>query len=135
MTEARTIERITTLRRSRQRFGLLKGDSAEGDWMTPAIVAASAIDRLLTSLPKKRRAASATPNTANDPRCPSGMSFKYISRISDFDARVVRMTEIQISSSFRFGERSRAVCSVIPSNFGRKTLRTSCCVMVLPPAR
>jgi len=32
----------TTLRRSRQRAVLLNGDSADGDWMTPAIVAASA---------------------------------------------------------------------------------------------
>jgi len=39
----------TTLRRSRQRCGLLKGESADGCWMTPAIVAASASVTLLTS--------------------------------------------------------------------------------------
>ena len=39
-------------------------------WMTPAISAASASVRLLTSLPKKMRAASATPCSANEPRLP-----------------------------------------------------------------
>ena len=87
------------------------------------------------SLPKNRRAASGTPVMANDPRCPSGMSFKYISRIASFDARRVRTSETQISSTLRFNVRARASCSVIPSNFGRNTLRTSCWVMVLPPAR
>ena len=44
------------------------------------------------------------------------------------------MSDTNISSTLRRGERSRAVSSVIPSNFGRNTLRTSCCVIVLPPA-
>ena len=35
------------------------GESAGGEWMTPAMVAPSASVRLLTSLPKNRRAASA----------------------------------------------------------------------------
>ena len=89
----------------------------------------------LTSLPKKSRAASGIPLMANDPRCPSGMSFRYSSRISSFDARCVRTIDTQISRSFRLGERARASCSDIPPNFGRNTLRTSCCVIVLPPAR
>ena len=41
-----------------------------------------------------------------------------------------------ISSSLRLQRLARArSCSVQPSNCGRKTLRTSCCVIVLPPAR
>jgi hypothetical protein len=42
-------------------------------------VAASLNVRLLTSLPKNSRAASATPCTANDPRCPRYTSLRYIS--------------------------------------------------------
>ena len=126
---------MTTLRRSRQRAGLLNGDSADGDWMTPAIVAASATDRLLTSLPKNSRAASATPKIANDPRWPSGTSLRYISRISSFDARRVSTMARNCSSSFRFSDRSRAVCSDIPSKVGTNTFLTSCWVMVLAPPR
>jgi hypothetical protein len=55
------IARRTTFRRSRARSGLLNGDNREGDWMTPAIVAASAGEMLLMSLAKNRRAACATP--------------------------------------------------------------------------
>ena len=120
---------MTTLRRSRQRAGLLNGDSADGDWMTPAIVAASATDRLLTSLPKNSRDASATPKIANDPRWPSGTSFRYISRMSSFEARRVSTIARNCSSSFRFSDRSRAVCSDMPSKVGRKTFLTSCWVM------
>ena len=131
MNPASAIARITTLRRSRQRVGLLKGESADGDWMTPAIVAASAIDRLLTSLPKNRRAASDTPTMANEPRWPSGTAFRYISRISSLVARRDITSDTHISSSLRRVERSRACCSVHPSNCGRNTLRTNCCVIVL----
>jgi hypothetical protein len=98
------------------------------------MVAASASETLLTSFPKNSRDASLTPMMANDPRWPSGTSFRYISRISSFDALIVRMSETKISSTLRRPERSRADSSVMPSNFGRKTLRTSCCVMVLAPA-
>src|SRR5207244_5708985 len=82
---------------------------------------------------KKSRAASGTPEIANDPRCPSGTSFKYISRISSFDARRVRTTATHISRILRLGDFRRAVWSVHPANLGRNTLRTSCCVIVLPP--
>ena len=131
MKPASAIARMTTLRRSRQRLGLLNGDSAEGDWMTPAIVAASAIVRLLTSLPKKSRAASETPTIANDPRCPSGTAFRYISRISSFVALRDMTSDTHISRIFLRVDRSRACCSVQPSNCGRNTFRTSCCVIVL----
>ena len=125
----------TTLRRSLHRSGLLNGDSADGDWNTPAIVAASASETLLTSLPKNSRDASATPTMPNDPRWPSVMSFKYISKISSFDARAVMMIETHISSSLRRSDFSRAACSVISGNiFGRNTFRATCWVMVLPPA-
>ena len=60
----------TTLRRSRARAAELNGDSVFGDWMIPAIVAASPSERLLTSFPKYSRAASGTPCIANDPRLP-----------------------------------------------------------------
>ena len=43
------------------RSGLRNGDSRDGDWIRPAIVAASARVMLLRSLPKKIRSASATP--------------------------------------------------------------------------
>ena len=66
----------TTLRRSRDRSGLLKGESRGGDWIVPAMVAASVSDRLEMSLPKNSRAASATPWTANEPRWPSHTSFR-----------------------------------------------------------
>ncbi len=137
MYSASAIACSTTLRRSFARTGLLKGERADGDWMTPAMVAASASETLLTSLPKNSREASATPKTANDPRWPSGISFKYISRISSFEARCVSTSATQISSALRFGERARASWSVmfIPSNFGRNTLRTNCWVIVEPPAR
>ena len=102
--------------------------------MMPAIVAASASVTLLMSFPKKSRAASATPAMENDPRWPSGMSFRYISRISSFEARLVRMSDTHTSRIFRLIDLARADCRLMPSNFGRKTLRTSCCVMVLPPA-
>ena len=120
---------------SRQRTGLLNGDNADGDWKTPAMVAASASETLLTSLPKKRRAASATPTMPNDPRWPRVMSLRYISRIASFDARVVRISDTQTSSSLRRTDFSRASLNVIPGNiFGRKTLRATCCVIVLAPA-
>ena len=125
----------TTLRRSLQRAGLLNGDSADGDWKTPAIVAASASETLLTSLPKNSREASATPTIPNDPRWPSVMSFRYISRISSFEARAVMMSDTHISSSLRRHDFSRAAWSVISGNIlGRNTLRATCCVIVLPPA-
>jgi hypothetical protein len=61
-----------------QRAGLLNGDSADGDWKTPAIVAASASETLLTSFPKNSREASATPTMPNDragrASCRSGTS-------------------------------------------------------------
>ncbi len=38
--------------------GLLNGERRGGDWIVPAIVAASVSDRLETSLPKNSRAAS-----------------------------------------------------------------------------
>ena len=54
---------------------------------------------------------------------------------SAFEARVVRMTDTQISRSFRRSDFSRAACSVIAGNiFGRNTLRATCWVIVLPPA-
>ena len=122
------------MRRSLQRAGLLNGDKADGDWKTPAIVAASASVRLLTSLPKNSRAASGTPTIPNEPRWPSVMSFRYISRIASFGARVVMMNDTQISSALRRHDFCRASCSVIPGNiFGRNTLRATCCVIVLAP--
>jgi hypothetical protein len=70
----------------------------------------------------------------NEPRWPSVMSFRYISRMASFDARVVMMKDTQISRSLRRSDFSRASCSVIPGNiFGRKTLRATCCVIVLAP--
>ena len=42
------------MRRSLARAGLLKGDSADGDWMTPAMVAASASETLLTSFAEEQ---------------------------------------------------------------------------------
>jgi hypothetical protein len=102
--------------------------------MTPAIVAASASDTLLTSFAKNSRDASATPKMANDPRCPRGTSLRYISRMSSFDARPVRTMARNCSSSLRRIDRARALCKVIPSNFGRNTFRMTCWVIVLPPA-
>ena len=119
-----------------QRTGLLKGDSADGDWYTPAIVAASASVTLLTSLPKKSRDASGTPTMPNDPRWPSVMSFRYISRMSFLVARVVMISDTHASRSFRRHAFSRASCSVMPGKiFARKMLRATCCVMVLAPER
>ena len=46
----------TTFRRSRERSADANGDQVYGDWITPAMVAASARLMLLTSLPKKSRA-------------------------------------------------------------------------------
>ena len=60
----------TTFRRSTARLGLPNGDRDAGLWMVPAISAASATLMLATSLPKKMRAASATPWMANEPRWP-----------------------------------------------------------------
>ena len=56
MKPASAIARRTTLRRSFARSGLLNGESRDGDWMTPAIVAASLSDRLVTSFEKNSRA-------------------------------------------------------------------------------
>ncbi len=71
----------------------------------------------------------------NDPRWPSVMSFRYISKISSLDARVVMMSDTHASSSLRRHDFSRASLSVMPGNiFGRNTLRAICCVMVLAPA-
>ena len=51
------------------------------------------------------------------------------------EGSVVMITETQISSILRRSDFSRASCSVMPGNiFGRKTLRATCCVMVLAPA-
>ena len=97
--------RSTTFRRSRARSGEWNGDHTAGDWMIPAIVAASASDRLLTSLAKNRRDASATPCTANEPRCPRYTSFRYSSRISSFDALRSRMSDMNCSSSLRRHDR------------------------------
>ena len=76
MNPASTIARRTTLRRSFARSGLLNGDSRGGDWMTPAIVAASLSVTFWTSFPKNIRAASGTPWIANDPRWPTQTSFR-----------------------------------------------------------
>jgi hypothetical protein len=63
------------------------------------------------------------------------MSFRYISRIASFDARVVMITDTHASSSLRRHDFSRASCKVMPGNiFGRKMLRATCCVIVLAPA-
>ena len=68
----------------------------------------------------------------NDPRWPSVMSFRYISRISSFDARVVMISDTHASSTFRRNDFSRASRSVIPGNiFGMNTFRATCCVIVL----
>ena len=61
MKPVSAIARSTTLRRSFARSGLLNGERRDGDWMTPAMVAASASETLLMSLAKNSRAASATP--------------------------------------------------------------------------
>ena len=76
MNLACAISCSTTLRRSRARAGEVNGERSCGEWMTPAIVAASARLTLLTSLPKNSRAASATPWMANDPRWPRYTSFR-----------------------------------------------------------
>src|ERR687898_835472 len=47
------------------------------------------------------RDASATPWIANDPRWPRYTSFRYISRISSFDARRSSASAIMISRTFR----------------------------------
>ncbi len=60
----------TTLRRSRERVADEKGECRPGAWMTPAMVAASASETLVTSLPKNTRDASATPWMAYEPRWP-----------------------------------------------------------------
>ena len=54
MKPASAIARMTTLRRSRQRLGLLNGESAEGDWMTPAMVAASAMRQVADVLAEEQ---------------------------------------------------------------------------------
>ena len=51
-TPVSAITLSTTLRRWAQRSGERNGDSACGDWIMPASVAASASDRFSTSLPK-----------------------------------------------------------------------------------
>ncbi len=58
----------TTFLRSRARLGELNGDHVNGACIVPAMVAASASDTLVTSLPNISREASATPWIANDPR-------------------------------------------------------------------
>ena len=125
MKPSSAIARSTTLRRSRQCSAEVNGDQADGDWMTPAIVAASASVRLLTSLAKNRRAASATPWMANEPRCPRYTSFRYISRISSFEVLRSRMIAMYCSASFRRSDFSGV----------RKKFLTSCWVIVLPPTR
>ncbi len=62
------------------------------------------------------------------------MSFKYISRMASFGARVVMMNDTQISSALRRHDFCRASCSVMPGNIlGRNTLRATCWVIVLAP--
>ncbi len=76
MKPVSAIARITTLRRSLARSGLLNGDRRDGDWMTPAMVAASATETLEMSFAKNSRAASATPWMAKEPRWPRETSFR-----------------------------------------------------------
>jgi hypothetical protein len=102
MNPAEAIAPSTTLRRSFARSGWLKGESREGDWMTPAIVAASASERLLTSLAKNSRAAPGTPWMANEPRWPSETSFRYSSRIWSFESRRSSTIAMNHSVIFRF---------------------------------
>ena len=63
------------------------------------------------------------------------MSFRYISRISSFEARVFEDERQELArAACAAHERARALFSVQPSNCGSKTLRTSCWVMVLVAA-
>ena len=69
---------------------------------------------------------------ANDPRWPSGMSFRYISRISSFDARVVMISDDPHLEQLAPERLLARVLQRHPLEiFGRKTLRTTCCVIVL----
>jgi hypothetical protein len=57
---------------------------------------------------------------------------RYISRISSFDARCSRASDISISFALRAGDQV-PVCSSALNSSHRKNMRESCWVIVLPP--
>ena len=83
--------------------------------MTPAIVAASASDTLLTSLPKNRREASLTPKIANEPRWPSGTLDP---------AEVAGWTETDYRRELRGSAMKRAKLPMLKRNANHLSLAT-----------
>ena len=117
----------------RQRSGLLNGESADGDWMTPAIVAASASETLLTSLPKNSRAASGDADDARTSRAGRAARRSDTSRGSRPSRRAASRTtrDPDLEQPCAAAIARAPSAASMPSNFGRNTLRTSCWVIVL----